>query len=126
MIKNHISQINSSINTKLFGTTPDNKEVHCYTLTNKNGMECSVINYGATITAIKIPTANGQKIDVVLGTMDFQNENRHLLEEQYPLRFLTVSTGTTLEEGIHYTASTVSAPSRLPSCAVCGQPAAIT
>ncbi|MEK8180521.1 aldose epimerase family protein [Flavobacterium buctense] len=67
MIKNHISQINSSINTKLFGTTPDNKEVLCYTLTNKNGMECSVINHGATITSIKIPTSNGQKTDVVLG-----------------------------------------------------------
>lgn len=67
MIKNHISQIYRDINTKLFGTTPDNKEVFCYTLTNKNGMECSVMNYGATITALKIPTSNGEKNDVVLG-----------------------------------------------------------
>lgn len=44
----------------------------------------------------------GIKIDVVLGTLEFQSENRHLLEEQYPLRFLTVSTGTALEEGVVY------------------------
>lgn len=67
MIKNHISQIYDSLNTKLFGTTPENKAVHCYTLTNKNGMEFSVINYGATITSLKIPTLNGEKTDVILG-----------------------------------------------------------
>lgn len=67
MIKNHISQINTDKNTKLFGTTSNNQAVLCYTLTNKIGMEFSVINYGATITSIKIPTSTGQKIDVVLG-----------------------------------------------------------
>lgn len=55
-----------------------------------------------TQEAVEVVLSWGIKIDVVLGTMDFQNENRHLLEEQYPLRFLTVSTGSTLEEGIHY------------------------
>ena len=44
----------------------------------------------------------GIKIDVILGTLEFQTENRHLLEEQYPLRFLTVSTVSGLEEGINY------------------------
>ena len=44
----------------------------------------------------------GIKIDVILATSSFQEENRHLLEEQYPLRFLTVSTESALEEGIHY------------------------
>lgn len=67
MLKNQISQIYTHKNSKLFGLIPDGKEVFCYTLTNKNGMECSVINYGATITSLKIPMANGQKTDVVLG-----------------------------------------------------------
>ncbi|MFN3967968.1 aldose epimerase family protein [Flavobacterium sp.] len=67
MIKNHISQIYDALNTKLYGLMPDNKEVLCYTLSNKKGMEFSIINYGATITSIKIPTSNGQKTDVVLG-----------------------------------------------------------
>lgn len=67
MSKNHFSQINSSKNTKLFGALPDGKEVICYTLCNKNGFEFSVINYGATITSLKVPTADGGKTDVVLG-----------------------------------------------------------
>ena len=67
MLKSHISQIFTCKNPKLFGLIPNSKEVLCYTITNQNGMECSVINYGATITVLKIPTINGQKADVVLG-----------------------------------------------------------
>ena len=52
--------------------------------------------------AVEVVLSWGIKIDVVLGTLEFQKENRQLLEEQYPLRFLTVSTGSTLEEGVHY------------------------
>ena len=52
--------------------------------------------------AVEVVLSWGIKIDVVLGTLEFQKENRHLLEEQYPLRFLTVSTVSGLEEGIHY------------------------
>ena len=52
--------------------------------------------------AVEVVLSWGIKIDVVLGTMDFQNGNMHLLEEQYPLRFLTVYSEGTLEEGIHY------------------------
>jgi hypothetical protein len=44
----------------------------------------------------------GIKIDVILATSSFQKENMQLLEEQYPLRFLTVSASQSLEEGLHY------------------------
>lgn len=68
MSKNHISQIIDSGNAKSFGFISNGKkEVFCYTLTNKNGVELSVINYGAIITALKIPVSNGNKVDVVLG-----------------------------------------------------------
>ena len=52
--------------------------------------------------AVEVVLSWGIKIDVVLGTSAFQSENRHLLEEQYPLRFLTISSVVALEEGIHY------------------------
>ena len=52
--------------------------------------------------AVEVVLSWGIKIDVVLGTLEFQRKQLHLLEEQYPLRFLTVSTGSALEEGIHY------------------------
>lgn len=67
MVKNHNSQILSEKKIKLFGTLADKKDVFCYTITNKNGFELSVINYGATITELKIPISNNEKTDVVLG-----------------------------------------------------------
>lgn len=67
MIKNTISQIPPSINAKLFGFTPDVQEVFCHTITNKNGAEVCLINYGATIISLKIPIADGEKVDVILG-----------------------------------------------------------
>ncbi|WP_396153241.1 aldose epimerase family protein [Flavobacterium sp.] len=65
--KKHFSQVDYPEKTKSFGITADGREVFSYTLTNKNGMELEVMEYGATITSIKIPTASNSKIDVVLG-----------------------------------------------------------
>jgi aldose 1-epimerase len=67
MDKNHFSQIETTKNVKSFGFLADGKEILCYTLSNKNGCEVSVINYGATITSIKIPVSKDKKIDVALG-----------------------------------------------------------
>jgi len=67
MIKNHNSQISCDKKINLFGLLADKKEVFSYTIANKNGFEFSVINYGATITDLKIPVSNNKKIDVVLG-----------------------------------------------------------
>ncbi len=52
--------------------------------------------------AVEVVLSWGIKIDVILATSSFQEENRHLLEEQYPLRFLTVSELSGLDEGLHY------------------------
>lgn len=73
MEKNHISQIESIKNVKSFGLLPEGKEVMCYSLTNKNGFELAVINYGATITSLKFPVSNDGKIDVVLGFETLQD-----------------------------------------------------
>src|SRR5690606_24962871 len=65
--KKHFSQFNSVKNNISLGLTPNGEEVFCSTLSNKNGMELSVINYGATITSVKVPVSNTKKIDAVLG-----------------------------------------------------------
>lgn len=67
MIKNHISASERPEFENSFGFTKEGKEITYHTLKNKNGMEVSVITYGATITSIKVPLADGKTIDVVLG-----------------------------------------------------------
>src|SRR5690242_1789989 len=50
-----------------FGTMPDGKEVFKYTLTNRNGVELAVINYGGIVVSLKTPDKNGAFADIVLG-----------------------------------------------------------
>lgn len=56
-----------NIEKKLFGTTPEGKEVFKHTLKNNKGMEVDIITYGAIITAIRIPDRHNEPGDVVLG-----------------------------------------------------------
>lgn len=44
----------------------------------------------------------GIKIDIILAEMVFQQKHFHLLEEQYPVRFLGVQDGKFLDEGLQY------------------------
>ncbi|KEO73366.1 hypothetical protein [Anditalea andensis] len=44
----------------------------------------------------------GIKVDVILATFDYQKTNLHLLEEQYPVKFMAVQECRYLEEGLHY------------------------
>ena len=45
----------------------DEKKVDLYILTNKNGLEMSVTNYGAKIVSLHVPDRDGKMTDVVLG-----------------------------------------------------------
>lgn len=45
----------------------DNKTVYLYTLTNKNGVQVKITNYGGTITSWLTPDNKGQSSDIVLG-----------------------------------------------------------
>lgn len=50
-----------------FGTTKDGKDVYAYTLSNSNGMQARVINYGAILVNLFVPDKDGKLDDVVLG-----------------------------------------------------------
>ena len=52
--------------------------------------------------AVEVVLGWGIKIDIILASQAFQNENEHLLEIQYPLRFLTISSLSALDEGVYY------------------------
>ena len=67
MIEANISDIHTSSHKTLFGVLPNGTEVYSYQLTNKNGLQMTVINYGATITSLMIPSKNETKVDIVTG-----------------------------------------------------------
>src|SRR6476619_6923634 len=45
----------------------DGKKVFLYTLTNKNGVQVKISNYGGTITSFVTPTKTGANSSIVLG-----------------------------------------------------------
>lgn len=55
------------INSKPFGILPDGREVRIFTLDNDHGVQVDIINFGGTVTAIRIPDKNKVPGDVVLG-----------------------------------------------------------
>jgi len=56
----------------VFGQMPDATPVRGFTLRNANGMQVTVISYGAIITEIMAPDRNGNRLNVVAGTDDFE------------------------------------------------------
>jgi aldose 1-epimerase len=56
----------TSLNEKIWGREGD-KTVFLYTLTNKNGMEVKISNFGGIITSVTVPDKNGIMENVVLG-----------------------------------------------------------
>lgn len=56
-----------SVERSVFGTTPEGKEVECYSITNKNGMRADIITYGAILKNLYVPDSKGRVQDVVLG-----------------------------------------------------------
>ena len=63
------TRITGKVQTQPFGSV-DGKQVSCYTLKNKNGIEARLTNYGATLVSLKIPDRNGKFDDIVLGYDD--------------------------------------------------------
>jgi aldose 1-epimerase len=56
-----------NIEKTAFGTTPDGSVADLYTLTNINGLEMKVTNYGGIITSLMVPDRDGVLGDIVLG-----------------------------------------------------------
>lgn len=56
-----------SIVSEKFGTTKEGAEVTRYTITNKNGLSMSALDYGAIISHLMVPDKNGTLDDIVLG-----------------------------------------------------------
>lgn len=59
-----------TIRRNRFGILPDGGQVDLFTLTNDNGIEVAITNYGGIVTSIMSPDRQGEFTDVVLGLDD--------------------------------------------------------
>ena len=55
------------ITKKLYGTTPNGENINIYTLSNDNKISVEIINYGGTLTSVKMPDKNGKIEEITLG-----------------------------------------------------------
>lgn len=61
----------------VFGELPDGETVTQYTLRNPSGMSISIINYGATLTSVKVPGLGGAVHELTLGFDQLQEYLDH-------------------------------------------------
>lgn len=62
-----VAQAKTPFKKEAFGKLADGRAVDIYTLTNRNGIEVRITNYGAAIVSLKVPDRAGKLEDVVLG-----------------------------------------------------------
>lgn len=63
----------SGLDPRNFRTGVDGTRTNLYILTNKNGMEVCLTNFGGRIVSVMVPDKNGQLQDVVLGFDSIQD-----------------------------------------------------
>lgn len=56
-----------SVSEVIFGQTPDGADAKIFTLTNANGMEAKITEYGAILVSLTTPDKNGNLADVTHG-----------------------------------------------------------
>ncbi len=68
--KSPFRENNMQVNGSAFGQLADGGEAKLFTISNKAGMEVAVTNVGACLVSVKVPSAAGELVDVVLGYDD--------------------------------------------------------
>lgn len=74
------NQKKDTVKKSFFGVMPQGDTVYSYTLTNNQGMEVKILNYGGIIQSLKVPDKNGKMGDVVLG---FDSLHQYMTESPY-------------------------------------------
>ena len=63
----------TSIVSKEFGRTKSGQNVTAFILSNGNGMNVTILDFGATVQSVIVPDREGKPIDVVLGYDDVES-----------------------------------------------------
>lgn len=61
------------ITKEVFGKTADGRQIDLYTLTNDNGIEVQITNYGGIIVTLRTPDREGELGDIMLGFDQAEN-----------------------------------------------------
>jgi aldose 1-epimerase len=69
-----------NIEKKSFGTIKDGTPVDLFILTNRNGLETKITNYGAIVVSLTVPDKEGVMADIVLG---YDTLEEYLKENPY-------------------------------------------
>ncbi len=65
-----------TLTTSPFGQTENGISVDLYTLTNTQGMQALITNYGATLVSLQVPDRDGKADEVTLGFDSFEEYER--------------------------------------------------
>lgn len=68
-----VAHAQATVTKANFGKTSAGENVDIYTLTNVNGLEAQITNYGGIVVSLKVPDRNGRLDDVVLGFSDLES-----------------------------------------------------
>jgi aldose 1-epimerase len=64
------AQKQTGVHKQVFGKLANCTSVDLYVLTNKNGVQAAITNYGARLVSLKAPDRNGKFADILLGYDD--------------------------------------------------------
>ena len=104
-----------AITKKLWGTSPDGKEIYLYTLKNASGAYVQLCSVGAAIVSIVVPDKNGALGDVVIG---YKNALDYFADGpcsgKVPGRFANrIAKGKFTLDGVEYTLPINNGPNHL-------------
>ncbi len=70
----------ATMSSSSFGKLSDGQEIDLYTLTNTQGVEAQIMNFGAILVSLKVPDKNGNSENIVLG---FDNLKDYVEDSPY-------------------------------------------
>lgn len=70
----------ATVKKEIFGKTANDQSIDLFTLTNAQGLEARITNYGGIVVSLKVPDRSGHLDDIVLG---FDNADGYGTTSQY-------------------------------------------
>lgn len=61
----------------------EGKQVHLYTIANKNGLKAAITNFGGKLVSLLVPDSSGKMVDVVLGYSSLDDDMKYKKNGEY-------------------------------------------